>query len=92
MTDAAYDLFRAPLGNGPLTSPGKILISGEAACKRQTGYMSGAYGAGERSAKQILKALGKFGGDVDDNLCERQLTVNGKPTGIKAHGSGRAAK
>jgi hypothetical protein len=46
MTDASYELWRAPIGTpGPLTTPGKILFAGEAACKRMTGYMQGEGGA-----------------------------------------------
>jgi hypothetical protein len=38
--------------------------------------------AGERSAKQILAAMGVPGvPDPDNNFCERQLTVLGKGKG-----------
>jgi hypothetical protein len=131
MSREEYELWRAPVGSfGPLLIPGKILFSGEAACRRINGYMPserpgptwpptihyagalavrsgacdvllrqsdgnmhvciramrarllvakfmrlrcllvlvlpGGYAAGERSAKQVLLAMGRFGfGDPD---------------------------
>ncbi|KAI8468003.1 MAG: hypothetical protein J3K34DRAFT_523289 [Monoraphidium minutum] len=91
MTEEGYEIMREPVGTpGDMSAPGKILMAGEAACKRMNGYMPGGYAAGERAANQILKGLGLFSGDPDQNICERKLTSNGRPVGMKARGAGRA--
>lgn len=72
MSERQYDAFRAPIG--------RLHISGEATCKRFTGYMHGAYGAGERSARTVLRDMGVQGvPHPDDSFCERQLTEQGRP-------------
>jgi hypothetical protein len=56
MSREEYELWRAPVGSdGNLSKPGKILFSGEAACRRINGYMpSECLGADDRSPARRL--------------------------------------
>lgn len=75
-TTSEFEHFIAPIKD--ISGSNTIYISGSASCKYHYGYVHGAYWAGLRSAKQVLK---DFGIDImdDHSSCdEESVTFHGE--------------